>query len=62
MTRNLAIQRAQALIDSGAFADVLARRVRYATESEEPDTAAEALQTYLDAEMVPALALLGSAL
>jgi acetylornithine deacetylase/succinyl-diaminopimelate desuccinylase-like protein len=59
VTRNLAIQRAQALIDSGAFADVLARRVRYATESEEPDTAAEALQAYLDAEMVPALARLG---
>jgi acetylornithine deacetylase/succinyl-diaminopimelate desuccinylase-like protein len=62
MMRNVAVQAAQRLIDSGAFAQVLARRVRYACESEEPDAAGDALRAYLNAEMAPALAALGFAL
>lgn len=59
MTRDSAIRRAQSGVDSGAFAAVLARRVRYATESEEPDSAAPALRAYLEDEMAPTLAVLG---
>ena len=62
MTRNVAVEEAQSLIDSGAFAQLLARRVRYASESEEPDSAASSLRAYLEAEMAPALAALGFSL
>ncbi|HSV71332.1 MAG TPA: M20 family metallopeptidase [Methylibium sp.] len=61
MSRALAVARAQRVIDSGAFAATLARRVRCATESENADQAAPALQAYLDDEIAPALAPLGFA-
>ncbi|NML45380.1 M20 family metallopeptidase [Ramlibacter sp. G-1-2-2] len=58
MTRSLAIQRAQDVLDSGALAATLARRVRYASESEEPQ-GAPVLRAYLEEEMAPSLAALG---
>ncbi len=47
------------MVASGALAEVLARRVCYATESEEPERAATALRAYLQDEMAPSLAALG---
>ncbi|WP_119156231.1 M20 family metallopeptidase [Caldimonas tepidiphila] len=61
MTRETAVERAQGVIDSGAFAEALARRLRYASESEEPQAAAKALRAYLDDEMAPSLTALGFA-
>lgn len=55
MTRNLAIERAYGVLDNGPFAEVLARRIDYASESEEPDAAATALREYLHSELAPAL-------
>ena len=40
MSRSQALQRAQDVLDSGALAATLARRVRCASESEEPRAAA----------------------
>jgi acetylornithine deacetylase/succinyl-diaminopimelate desuccinylase-like protein len=61
MGRAAAILQSQALVDDGRFAQVLARRVRYATESEEPDSAAQALRDYLLLEIAPSLQALGFA-
>ena len=58
MNRQQALQRAQAVLDSGALAATLARRVRYASESEEPH-AAPVLRAYLEEEMTPSLSALG---
>jgi len=58
MSRTQALQRAQEVLDSGALAATLARRVRYASESEEPQ-AAPVLRAYLEEEMVHSLAPLG---
>lgn len=60
MNRQQALQRAQAVLDSGALAATLARRVRYASESEEPH-AAPVLRAYLEEEMTPSLSALGFA-
>ncbi|VVE41635.1 M20 peptidase family dipeptidase [Pandoraea horticolens] len=58
MTRSAAISQATAQYDSGAFLDVLNRRVAYKTESQEADSG-DALRAYLSDEMTPALAALG---
>ena len=58
MSRPQALQRAQEVLDSGALAATLARRVRYASESEEPQ-AAPVLRAYLEEEMAGSLAPLG---
>jgi len=56
--RPTALDAATAVFDSGAFLQVLARRVAYRTESADPGRAAD-LRAYLDEEMVPALEPLG---
>ena len=58
MTREAAIRHVSDYFDSGAFEADLARRVAIASESQNPDRAAE-LQRYLDAEMKPAFDALG---
>lgn len=58
MTRSEAISQATAQYDSGAFLDVLNRRVAYKTESQEADSG-DVLHAYLSDEMTPALAALG---
>lgn len=58
MTRENAIGRAERHFDSGAVFDDLARRVAYATESQEPAQHG-VLVDYLDTEMTPALGALG---
>ncbi|EON13675.1 MULTISPECIES: M20 family metallopeptidase [Pandoraea] len=58
MTRSAAISQATAQYDSGAFLDVLNRRVAYKTESQEADSG-DVLHAYLSDEMTPALAALG---
>lgn len=58
MSRNAAIAHATRYFDSGAFRADLARRVAIATESQNPDRAAE-LARYIDTEMRPALEALG---
>jgi acetylornithine deacetylase/succinyl-diaminopimelate desuccinylase-like protein len=52
MTRAAAIARAETAFDSGAFRDILARRVAIPTESQNPERAAD-LARYLTDEMVP---------
>jgi hypothetical protein len=59
MTRTLAIERACQVIDSGALAATLARRVAFASESEDADRAAAALGAYLADEIAPSVAALG---
>lgn len=59
MSRDHAIALAVQALDSGRFADDLARRIAYVTESEEPQAAASALRAYLDDEMAPTLTGLG---
>jgi acetylornithine deacetylase/succinyl-diaminopimelate desuccinylase-like protein len=56
--RQTALDRATEQFDSGAFLDVLARRVAHRTESADPARAAD-LRGYLTAEMVPAVERLG---
>ena len=58
MTRDIAIQAAADLYDSGTFLDDLRRRVAFRTESQEPESA-PLLRTYLTDEIAPALAELG---
>ena len=58
MDRQTAVDRAAEQFDSGAFLDVLARRVAYRTESADPQRAGD-LRAYLTAEMVPAVEGLG---
>lgn len=58
MTRSAAITRAEQFFDSGAFRDVLARRVAIPTESQNPDRA-PVLTQYLDEEMRPAFEAMG---
>ncbi len=57
-TRALAIGHAQAEFDSGAFRDVLARRIAVATESQNPARAPE-LAAYLHQEIQPAFEAMG---
>lgn len=54
MTRSEALRRAQDVLDSGALAAALARRVRYPGESEEPHAAA-VLRAYLAEELTRTL-------
>ncbi|WP_409159982.1 M20 family metallopeptidase [Pectobacterium sp. B2J-2] len=54
MTREETIEATVAYFESGAFADILARRVAFRTESQEPDSG-PLLMSYLTEEMVPAL-------
>lgn len=58
MTRDLAIQRATDLFDSGAFLADLRRRVAFRTESQEP-ASGPLLRAYLHDEVAPVLAALG---
>ncbi len=58
MTRDAAIEKAADCFRSGAFREVLARRVAIPTESRRPERA-ETLRRYLTDEMVPALAAMG---
>ncbi len=60
MTRAQAIGLAQVQFDSGAFRQTLARRIAMATESQNPQRAAE-LDAYLDTELRPALEAMGFA-
>ncbi len=57
-TRADALAAAARTFDSGAFQRTLARRVAYATESQNPERAA-VLHAYLDDEIAPSLAPLG---
>ncbi|MDF1587466.1 M20 family metallopeptidase [Marinimicrococcus flavescens] len=59
MTRSAAIASAQAFLDEGRFEEVLARRVAFRTESQNPERAAE-LRRYLEEDMLPAMAALGA--
>jgi acetylornithine deacetylase/succinyl-diaminopimelate desuccinylase-like protein len=56
--RQTVLARATEPFDSGAFLDVLDRRVRYRTESADPRRSGD-LRAYLTAEMVPAVERLG---
>ena len=58
MSRSHAIEQAQAQFDSGAFRDLLARRVAIPTESQNPARQAE-LVHYVEAEMRPAFEAMG---
>lgn len=58
MSRDAAIARAEAYLDSGGFRDDLARRVAMPTESQNPDRA-PVLVDYIDAELKPAFEALG---
>lgn len=58
MTRQQAIDAAQACFDDGRFQDVLARRVALRTESQDPERGPQLL-AYLTDEMVPSLEPLG---
>jgi acetylornithine deacetylase/succinyl-diaminopimelate desuccinylase-like protein len=58
MSRSNAIEQAQAQFDSGAFRDLLARRVAIPTESQNPARQSE-LVNYLDAEIRPAFEAMG---
>ncbi|MGL4242883.1 MAG: M20 family metallopeptidase [Beijerinckiaceae bacterium] len=58
MTRQAAIDSAVATFDSGAFRDMLARRISIPTESQNPDRADD-LGRYLADEMTPAFAAMG---
>ena len=60
MSREGAVARAVAHLDSGAFARDLARRVALRTESQEPGRGPE-LRGYLEREMSPALEAMGFA-
>jgi acetylornithine deacetylase/succinyl-diaminopimelate desuccinylase-like protein len=60
MTRAQAIAAAEAHFDSGAFRDVLARRIAVPTESQNPERA-QTLSDYLDNEMRPAFEAMGFA-
>ncbi|WP_144638719.1 M20 family metallopeptidase [Bordetella genomosp. 13] len=57
-TRTLAIEQAERHFDSGAFRELLARRLAVPTESQNPDRA-EALEQYLRTEMRPAFEAMG---
>lgn len=58
MTRAQAVAHAERHFDSGAFKDVLARRIAVPTESQNPERA-PALAEYLDGEMRPAFEAMG---
>ncbi len=58
MSRDAAITRAETYFDDGGFVADLARRVAIPSTSQEP-TGAEAVRTYLEAEMRPTLEGLG---
>ncbi len=59
MNRHTAITQAQAQLSNGALAQTLARRVAYATESEEAATRGAVLQSYLADEITPTFKALG---
>jgi len=58
--RDTAIARAHQAFDSGAFRDMLARRIAMPTESQNPERAA-AMAAYIAEEMVPDLSSMGFA-
>lgn len=58
MTRENAIVRAEKMFDDGAFFELLARRVSYATESQN-ESCMEELRDYLTEEMTPYLEEMG---
>ncbi|OZI75807.1 M20 family metallopeptidase [Bordetella genomosp. 2] len=58
MSRSTAIARAEQCFDSGAFRDLLARRLAIPTESQNPGRAGE-LSAYLETEMRPAFEAMG---
>ena len=58
MSREAAIKRVEELFDSGAFFDILARRVSYQSESQEESQSAQS-RAYLTEEMTPYLESLG---
>ncbi|SAI73419.1 amidohydrolase/peptidase [Bordetella ansorpii] len=58
MNRTQAVEQAEQCFDSGAFRQVLARRIAIPTESQNPDRA-EVLPQYLEAEMRPAFEAMG---
>ena len=58
MTRDQAIASARQHFDSGAFREIIARRVAIPTESQNPDRAPVLVQ-YLEAEMRPAFEAMG---
>jgi acetylornithine deacetylase/succinyl-diaminopimelate desuccinylase-like protein len=60
MTRAHALALATAAFDDGRFAGILADRVAYATESQDPSRA-QVLVAYLKEQMAPALAAMGFA-
>jgi len=60
MTRAHALEQAEQCFDSGAFRQVLARRVALPTESQNPERAG-VLSTYLEQEMRPAFEAMGFA-
>ncbi|MET0429834.1 MAG: M20 peptidase family dipeptidase, partial [Microvirga sp.] len=60
MTREQAIERAQASFDDGTFQADLARRVALPTESQNPERA-PLLVAYLGAELQPAFEAMGFA-
>ena len=58
MSRELAVEQAESLFDSGAFRQLLARRIAIPTESQNPERAA-ILASYLEDEMRPAFEAMG---
>jgi hypothetical protein len=58
LTRDIAIQAAAGLYDSGAFLEDLSRRVGYRTESQEPESG-PLLRAYLTDEIAQVLTELG---
>lgn len=58
MTRELAVEQAESFFDSGAFRQLLARRIAIPSESQNPERAA-ILASYLNDEMQPAFEAMG---
>lgn len=58
MSRDQALSRAAECFDSGAFQELLARRIAIPTESQNPERGAD-LARYLDSEMAPAFEAMG---
>ncbi|ARP95857.1 M20 family metallopeptidase [Bordetella genomosp. 13] len=58
MSRPLAIEQAERCFDSGAFRQLLARRIAIPTESQNPERA-QVLPQYLEEEMLPAFEAMG---
>lgn len=58
MSRTLAVEQAERCFDSGAFRQLLARRIAIPTESQNPERA-QVLPQYLETEMLPAFEAMG---